>query len=95
MIISNIEGQAFASFTLAYIIKAFKLPAPQTMMTYGWVNSLILDFFECAKWMMVAGKQLQQKSSVEYETASLHTPYRIITPMQNKIFGQGMGNSTR
>ena len=33
MIISNTQGQAFTSFTLAYITKACKLPTPQITMT--------------------------------------------------------------
>ena len=74
MIISNIEGQAFASFTHAYITKACKIIAPQTMMTDEWVKSVNLDIFECAKWMMVAGKQLCQKSTGEYEIRSVCTP---------------------
>ena len=56
------------------------------MMTDEWINSLSLNVFECTKRMMVAGKQLRPKSSREYETASLHTPYRIIALMLNKIF---------
>ena len=57
MIISNTEGKTFGSFTHAYITKACKLPAPQIMMTDDWINILNLYFFECAKWMMIAGKK--------------------------------------
>ena len=57
MIISNNEGQAFASLTPSFTSKACKIPSPQTMMTYDWINSLILDLFECAKWMMIEGNQ--------------------------------------
>ena len=45
MIISNIEGKSFASFTPAYITKAYKLPTPQVMLTYDWVKSVNLEFF--------------------------------------------------
>ena len=96
MIISNAEGQAFSSFTPTYITNACKLPAPQTMMTTnyddGWMGEHVnIDFFECAKQMMVAGKKLCQKDTGEYETTSLHTPYRIIALMLNRIFGQENG----
>ena len=49
MIISNTEGQAFASFTPAYITKVWKLLAPKIMMTNELINSLSLDLFECSK----------------------------------------------
>ena len=38
MIISNVEGKEFASFTPTYITKSCKLPVPQTMMTDEWVK---------------------------------------------------------
>ena len=37
MIISNIEGESFASFTPTCISMACKLPPPQVMMTNEWV----------------------------------------------------------
>ena len=91
MIISNTKGQEFSSFTPAYINKACKLLAPQIMMTYEWINNLIIDLFECTKRMMVAGKQLLQKSSGEYETTNFCTPYRLIALMLNIIFGREKG----
>ena len=45
MIISNTEGKVFASFTLEYITKSYKLPTPQTMMTDDSVKILNLDIF--------------------------------------------------
>ena len=55
------------------------------------MKSVILDIFECAKRMMVVGKKLCQRATDEYETTSLHTPYRIIALMLNKIFGRANG----
>ena len=60
-------------------------------MTDDWVKSVNLDIFECAKWMMVAGKKLHQKATGEYETTNLRTPYRIIALMLNRIFGRENG----
>ena len=60
-------------------------------MTDDWINSLSLDFFNCVKQMMIAGKQFRQKSSGENETASLHTTYRTIALMLNIIFCQEHG----
>ena len=49
MIISNIEGQPFASFNPTYITNACKLPSPQTQMADEWVRNVNLYVFECAK----------------------------------------------
>ena len=88
MIISNIQVEYFASFTLAYITSACKFSTPQVIMTDEWVNKVGLDIVECAKRMMIAGKQLRQKATEEYEIASLRSPYRVIALMLNNIFGQ-------
>ena len=88
MIISNTEGQPFASFNPAYISKDCKLPSPQITMTNEWINSLSLDYIEYAKKMMIVGKQFCQKSSNEYETAKLRTPYILISLMLSRIYGR-------
>ena len=87
MIISNIDREAFASFTPTYITLACKMPTPQVMMTNGWVNKVDLDVLECAKKMMITGRKLHQKETCEYESAGLHPPFRIIPLMLNRIFG--------
>ena len=61
------------------------------MMTNDWVKSVNLDIFECAKQTRLAGKQLRQKAIGEYDTASLHPPYRVTTLMLNRIFGRENG----
>ena len=71
MIISNIEGDDFAFSTPAYITLAYKLPTPQVMMNDEWVKKLDLDILECAKKMMIAGRQIHQKQTSEYESTSL------------------------
>ena len=60
-------------------------------MIDDWINSLSLDFFDCAKLMMIEGKQFRQKAYPEYETTSLRNPYRIIALMLNRIFGWANG----
>ena len=57
MMISNIEGEYFSSFTPAYIDRAYKLPTPWVMMTDEWVKNVELDIMDCAKKMMVGSKQ--------------------------------------
>ena len=86
MIIYNIEGEAFDSFTPAYITLTYKIPTPRVMMTDEWVNKLDLDILECAKKMMIAGRQLRQKETGKYESTSLRPPYRIIALILNRIF---------
>ena len=91
MIMSNIEGKYCASFTPAYIAKDCNLPALEISMTDAWINGLSLDYIECANMMMIAENQFHQKASSEYEVVSLHTPYRLISLMLNRIFGRANG----
>ena len=60
-------------------------------MAGDWVKSVNLYIFECAKWMMVAEKQLCQKATDEYKTVSLRTSYQVIALMLNRIFGRENG----
>ena len=78
MVISNRKGESFAYFNPTYIAMACKFPPPQIMMTNEWVNKVDLEILECAKRMMIEGRQLRQKETGEYESASLHPPYRVI-----------------
>ena len=57
MIMSNTEGQPFASFSPAYIAKSCKLPTTQIFMTDKCVHVLDLDMFDCAKQMMIFEKK--------------------------------------
>ena len=36
--------------------------------------------------MTTKGKSFRQRASGEYETASLHTPYKLVALMLNRIF---------
>ena len=86
MIISNIKGEYFYSFTPTYIGMACKLLPPQVMMTDKWVNKVDLDILECAKKMMIEGRQMRQKATSEYENSILRSPYRFIALMLNSLW---------
>ena len=60
-------------------------------MTDDWVKMVNLDIFECAKKMMMPGKQLRQKETGEYESQILITSFRIMALMLNRIFGRADG----
>ena len=91
MIIYNVEGKGFSSFTSTYISKSCNLPVPKINMTEDWIDSLSLNYIECAKLMMIAGNPFRQRSSGEYETASLHTPHRLVALIPNRIFERANG----
>ena len=46
MILSNIEGQCYASYSPAYVAQACKLPTPQTCLTEEWLKGLDLDVLD-------------------------------------------------
>ena len=60
-------------------------------MTDDWINGLSLDYIECAKVMMIAGKSFRQKASDEYETVTLCTSYWLVALMLKRIFGRANG----
>ena len=87
-IISDIKGEAFSSFHPAHIAAAYKLPPSQVMLTEDWIKGININLLEYAKQMVVLGKQLRQKASIEYECQSLRTPFRIIALLLSRIFGR-------
>ena len=91
-IISNVNGEDFSSFIPSYTTFSFKLPPAQVMMNNDWIKGINIDPLECAKRMIMPGKQLRQKTSGKYESQSLLTPFRIIALMLNRIFGRVDGN---
>ena len=62
-------------------------------MTEDWLKTINLDLVETLKRMMVSGKSFRTRSSGEYDTATLRTPYRFIALMLNRIFGRSHGKS--
>ena len=91
MIMYNVEDKGFASFTPMFIDKSYNLPSSEVSMKTNWINSLTIDYIEVAKMTTTEVKSFQQKASGEYETSSLHTPYRLVDLMLNKIFSRDDG----
>ena len=52
-----------------------------------------MDLVETVKRMMIPGKKFWTRPSGEYDTSTLHTPYRFIALMLNRIFGRYHGKS--
>ena len=46
MIMYNIEGKGFSSFTLAYLAKSCNIPIPKISMMGDWINILSLDYID-------------------------------------------------
>ena len=93
MIFCNTEGQGYATYSPTYVAMAYKLPTPQTYLTEGWLKDLNIDVLDNVKRMMVPKKKIHTRSSVEYGTVNLHTPYRLIALMLNRIFGRVNGKN--
>ena len=70
---------------------AYHLPSPQTYLTEGWLKELGMDLVETVKKIMIPGKNFRTRPSREYETSTLHAPYRFIALMLNIIFGKANG----
>ena len=60
-------------------------------MTIYWINSLTIDYNGLAKMMISEGKYFKKNTSREYEISQLHTPYRLVAVMMNRIFGRADG----
>ena len=84
----NVEEKVFSSFTLTYLSQAYNFPVSEVNLTNDWINSLTIDYIGCAKMMMTKGKSFWHRESVEHETSSLRTPYRLVALMLNRIFGK-------
>ena len=91
MIMYDVENKGFASFTPTFIEKTYSLPPSEVSMTTDWVKGLTLDYMAATKMMVAEGKTFQHKQSEEYETAHLHTPYRMIALTLNRIFDRANG----
>ena len=49
-------------------LKSTMSPSAKVMMNNDWIKSISIDPLECAKKMMVLGKQLRKKETREYES---------------------------
>ena len=93
MILENTTKQGYAAYSLAYVSMAYNLPTAQTYLTESWLKELNLDMVETVKKMMISRKNFCTRPYGEYETSTLHTPYRFIVLMLNRIFGRANGKS--
>ena len=93
MILANTEGQGYATYSPPYVAMAYKMPTHQNYLTEGWLKDLNLDVVEIVKRMTIPRKNFRTRPSEKYETAYLHTPYRLIALMLNIIFGRENGNN--
>ena len=93
MILSNIEGQGYAAYSPAYVAMAYKFPTPQNYLNEGWLKDLNLDVVETVKRMMIPRKNFHTRPSGEYEVGSIHSPYRLIALMLNRIFRRANGKN--
>ena len=93
IILANTEKQGYAAYNLAYVSMDYNLETPKTYLTESWLKELKLDMVEIVKRMMILGRNLQKRPSIEYKTSTLHTPYRFIDLMLNIIFGRANGKS--
>ena len=91
MIFANIANQGYATYSPAYVSMAYNLPTAQTYLTESWSKELNLDMVDTVKKMMIPGKNFHTRPSRENETSTLHTPYRFIVLMMNRIFGRANG----
>ena len=52
------------------------------------VKGLTLDYMAIEKMMVAEGNTFRHKESREYEASHLHTPYKMVVLMLNRIFGR-------
>ena len=52
-----------------------------------------MDLVERLKRMLMLGKNFRTRSTGEYDTATLRTPYKFIALMLNRIFRRAHGKS--
>ena len=95
MILANTTKQGYDAYSPAYVSMAYNLPTSQTYLIESWLKELNLDMVDIVKKMMIPGKKLRTRPSREYETSTLHTPYRFIALMLNRIFGRANGKSLK
>ena len=88
---NDVENKAFASFTPAYLGVAYNLLEKETSVTIEWLKILQLEYTATTKMMVAKGNMSRHKQSVEYETAHLRTPFRIIAPMLRRLYGRADG----
>ena len=88
MIFPNVDKQVYAAYSPGYVALAYHLPEAQLYLTEDWLKAIRMDLVETLKRMLMPGKNFRTRSTGEYDTTSLRTPYRFIALMLNQIFGR-------
>ena len=91
MIIGNVEGQGYTTFSPRYVALAYHLPKSQVFLSNDWLDSIRMDLVETLKKMLLQGKLYRYIPTSEYDTVSLRAPYRFIALMLNRVFGRSHG----
>ena len=91
MLMGNVEGQGYATFSPGYVALAYHLPEPQVFLSNDWLENLRMDLVETLRRMLLPGNLYRHRATEDYETVSLRAPYRFIALMLNRIFGRANG----
>ena len=91
MILENIAKQGYAAYSLGYVSMGYNLPTTQVYLIESWLKELNLDMLETINKMMIPGNKFRTRTSGEYETSTLCTPYRFTVLMMNINFGRDNG----
>ena len=86
MILENVDKQGYAAYSPGYVSLAYHLLEAQVYLTKDWLKAIKMDLVETLKRMLIPGKNFRTRTTGEYDTASLRTPYRFISLMLNRIF---------
>ena len=93
MILENTTKQGYAAYIAAYVSIAYHPPSPQVYLMESWLKEVGMDLVETVKRMMIPRNNFRTIPLGEYDTSTLHAPYRFIVLMLNKIFGRENGKS--
>ena len=91
MLIGNVEGQGYATFSPGYVALAYHLPEPKIFLSNDWLDNLRMDLVETLKRMLLPGKLYRHRATEDYDTVSLRAPYRFVALMLHRIFGRASG----
>ena len=93
MILANVDKQGYAAYSPRYVALAYHSQEAQVYLTEDWLKEIKMDLVETLKRMLMPGKNFRTRTTGQYDTASLRTPYGFIALMLNSIFGRAHGKS--
>ena len=93
MILENTSKQGYAAYSPEYVSMAYHIPSPPLYLTESLLKEIAMDLVETVKRIMVPEKNFWTRPTGEYDTSSLHAPYRFIALMLNRSFGRAHGKS--